>query len=259
MLLAKARAAAGFGGRFPHGGRQDGWYSIPASVRWGGLGCEEYSTRKVINLNVVGLCATSRVPGALPPSGMGKHPATAGEKLGCSSGRVEAKIKRGSLGKLSRIVPEDTMDVRAKPKLQLCRHWLPGRAGLCRGSGSPVCPAVGAVRGVPAICFALMLSGWKSQGKPADEKFTCKIPSAECLAAGGSAAAPVSCPAGTPRCHFADGLCSTFCFISIFLPAADFAPNAWKHCCESMYRGMLFCRLFWFSFYFLPVTASAGS
>lgn len=54
---------------------------------------------------------------------MGKHPATAQEKLGCSSGHVEAKIKQGLLGNLGKIVPEDMTDVRAKPNLQLCRRW----------------------------------------------------------------------------------------------------------------------------------------
>lgn len=134
----------------------------------------------------------------------------------------------------------------------------PGVSQAVLGPSSPACPAAGAEGGVPAICFVLVLSGWRSQGKPAGEKSTCKIPSAECPAAD-STALPVSCPTKAPRHCFADEPCSGFPFISVLLPATDFTPNEWKRCCESMYRGMLFFRLFWFSFYFLPVTTRAGS
>lgn len=54
---------------------------------------------------------------------MGKRPATAQEKLGCSSRHVEAKIKQGLLGNLGKIVPENMADVRAKPNPQLCCCW----------------------------------------------------------------------------------------------------------------------------------------
>lgn len=200
--------------------------------------------------------ATSRLPRASPASGMGKHPATAGEKRGCTSRRVEAKIKRGSRGNLGEIVPEDRMGARAKPKLPLRRRWLPGPAGLCQGPGSTSCPAGGAGHGGPAICFVLVLWGWKSQGKPADEKLTCKTPWAECLAAGSARALPRRDTRVPPRSW---ALQQFSFYFNFFLPATDFTPSAWKHCWESMYRGMLFCRLFWFSFYFLPATASAGS
>lgn len=89
---------------------------------------------------------------------------------------------------------------------------------------------------MPAIGSVLALSGWKSQGKPADEKLTCKSLSAECLDAG-SATLLVSFPAGVPRCCFAGGLCSGFLFILIFLYATDSIWNAWKHCCKKYVSG----------------------
>jgi len=143
---------------------------------------------------------------------MGKRPATAGEKPGCSSRRVEAKIKHGSLGNLSKIVPEDTEDVRAKPKLQLHCRWLPGRVGLCRGRGCSGCWS--RARRASGLFCARAFRLEKPRGT-AQEKFACEIPSAERPAAG-SAASLVSCPAGTPRYCFADGLYSIFPFISSY-------------------------------------------
>lgn len=81
------------------------------------------------------------------------------------------------------------------------------------------------------------------------------------LSAGLQGALRRQCPAllGRPGAALWMGFAAVFPFISTFLPVTDLTRSAWKHCCESMYRGMLFCHLFWFSFYFLPVSASAGS
>lgn len=128
-------------------------------------------------------------------------------------------------------MPESTKDVQAKPTLQLLRHRVLGQAGLCRGRSSSVCPAAGAERSPPAVWFVLTAWGWKSQGKHADEKFLCKILSAECRAAS-SPASPVSCPAGTPRGSFVDGLCGSFSFYFNF-----FACNrSYTECVEALLR-----------------------
>lgn len=190
---------------------------------------------------------------------MRKHPATAREKPSGSSRHVEAKIKQGSLGNLSKIMPEDTKDVQANLKLHLHHHWLSWDVLGCAGAlaALSVCPLKQSM-----TCQRFVLQSHLQAGKANGNMQMRSLHAKSCQLSAWLVAA--SCcqgpaPPGHSGATLWKGFAATFPFISVFLPATDLKPNAWKHCCESMERGMLFCHLFWLPFYFLPVTASAGS